>query len=100
MMSYPRMAEEVKAYLLEIEALDRARQFGTFRGGAVIQLADDHYIAALLPAVDPDEALINCLAYLQDMDLYGWDVMSEVQIGSGTNTMTVLHIHPPSESAK
>ncbi len=97
-MSYPQMATAVNEYLAEIEATQQARQFGTFRGGAVIQLATDHYIAALLPSRDPDESRTNCLAYLQDMDLYGWDIVDEVEVGGGRDTMTVLHIHPPLEA--
>lgn len=98
-MSYPTMARAVNEYLHEIAAAGRARQFGTFRGGAVIQIDVDHFIAALLPSVDPDEAHTNCLAYLQDMDLYGWDIVDEVQLGEGRNTMTVLHIHPALDAA-
>jgi hypothetical protein len=97
-MSYPQMSVAVNDYLLEIEALNSARPFGTFRGGAVIQLATDHYIAALLPSIDPDEARTNCLAYLQDMDLYGWDIVDEVEVGQGRDTMTVLHLNPPLEA--
>ncbi len=93
-LSYPQMATAVADYLAEIQATERATPFGTFKGGAVIRLAEDHYIAALLPSVDQDDAHTNCLAYLQDMDLGGWGVVDEVLVGTDPQTMTVLHIHP------
>lgn len=94
MLSYPALGSAVAGYLAAIDAEASARPLGTFRGGSVISLASDHYLVALLPTVDPDEAMSNCLAYLQNLELYTWDIVHEAQVGEGDNTMTVLHLQP------
>lgn len=99
MLTYPALGQAVQDYLISIQAFDSARPVGAFRGGAVIQLAPDHYIAALIPTVDPDEALSNCVAYLQGLELWDWDITGDVLVGEGPNTMTVLHIQPPLAAA-
>lgn len=95
MMSYPTMAGHIRAYLTEIDAVNRVTQQGIFHGGAVLRLSDNHLMAVLLPSVDPDIAHVNCLAYMQDMDLIGWDITSEHTFGTGADSLTVLHLSPP-----
>ena len=99
MLSYPALGSAVAEYLSTIGATASAKPFGTFRGGSVLALAPDHYLVALLPTLDPDEAMSNCLAYLQDLELYHWDIAYEVLVGQGDNTMTMLHLHPALEAA-
>lgn len=96
MLSYLDIAQVVTDYLDEIAATDQARPFGTFEGGAVIQLSDTHYLGVLHPhsRIDQSEALRNCAGYLQDTFLQGWDIVSSVLLGAGNDTVTVLHIHP------
>ncbi len=94
MLMYSTLGLAVQNYLKSIHAENTARPLGTFRGGAVISLADDHLVAALLPTVDPDDAMSNCLAYLQQLELYDWDIVGDALVGEGANAMTVLHLQP------
>lgn len=93
-MSYPQMAQVIADYFGELGFVDTAAPFGSFRGGALVKLEENHVAALLLPSVDPDEALTNCLAHIQDLDLYGWDVADEVVLGRGAQSLTVLHLKP------
>lgn len=94
MLAYSTMASLVTDYLDQIEATNDATPYGRFTGGAVLHLAEDHLLAVLLPNADPDDAMTDCLGYLQDMGLEHWLIVDQVLLGTGQNTMTILHIHP------
>lgn len=74
-----------------LSTLPEVRTYSTFKGGTVLKLSPDHYVAVLLPPAGEAEA--NLMGYLVDhFDGYGdWHVASTEFYGQ----VEAWHLTPP-----
>jgi hypothetical protein len=74
-----------------LSTLPEVRTYSTFKGGTVLKVNTDHYVAVLLPPTDEAEA--NLFTYLADhFDGYGdWEFPSIEHYGQ----VEAWHLTPP-----